>query len=160
MIDLKTRRVEFAGLTTNPDGRWMTQIARNLTDTGDGFLRGKQLLIMDRDTKFCREFQDTLASSGTEPLVLPPRSPNLNSYMERFFQSLKEEALSQMIFFREASLRAAVREFLAHYHAERNHQGLGNDLIEPGDEVGRTDGTVRCRKRLGGLLRYYHRDAA
>lgn len=160
VMDLKTRRVEFAGVTTNPDGRWMRQVARNLTDAGDGFLLGKKYVLMDRDTKFCREFREILESSGTEPLLLPPRSPNLNSYMERFFRSLKEEALSRMIFFSEAMLRAAVREYLAHYHAERNHQGLGNELIDPGDEVGTVAGKITCHKRLGGMLLYYYRDAA
>ena len=64
------------------------------------------------------------------------------------------------ISFGEASLRKALREFSRHYHAERNHQGLGNEIIEPGEEVGRESGQVRCRERLGGMLRYYHRDAA
>ena len=80
--------------------------------------------------------------------------------MERFFRSLKEESLSRMIFFGEIMLRNAVRQFLAHYHTERNHQGLDNQLIEPGEDVGRTLGEVKCSERLGGLLRYYYRDAA
>ena len=65
-----------------------------------------------------------------------------------------------MIFFGESSLRNAVREFLVHYHAERNHQGMGNRILVPGDEVGRANGDVECTERLGGLLRYYHREAA
>jgi len=65
-----------------------------------------------------------------------------------------------MIFFGENSLRNATREFLAHYHGERNHQGLDNRIIEPGEEVGRRTGEIECRERLGGLLRYYHRRAA
>ena len=117
-------------------------------------------MLMDRDTKFCREFREILESSGTRPLLLPPRSPNLNAYIERFIRSLKTESLDRMIFFNEASLRKAVRKYLAHYRVERNHQGLANELIEPADEVGRSDGKVNCRKRLGGMLRYYYRDAA
>ena len=65
-----------------------------------------------------------------------------------------------MIFFGEKSLRKGVTEYLEHYHGERNHQGLGNKLINPGDEVGRRKGDVVCRERLGGLLRYYYRQAA
>ena len=65
-----------------------------------------------------------------------------------------------MIFFGEHSLRKAVQEFLLYYHGERNHQGLGNKVIEPGEEVGQTHGEIECRERLGGLLRYYHRKAA
>ena len=93
-------------------------------------------------------------------LRLPPRSPNLNAHLERFMRSIKEECLSRLIFFGEQSLRKAVREFLAHYHAERNHQGLDNRLIEPGEEDGAIVGKIACRERLGGMLRYYYRDAA
>ncbi len=137
----------------------MTQIARNLTDY-EGFLLGKRYLLMDRDTKFSLAFRDVLKREGTEPLLLPPRSPNLNAYIERFMRSLKSEALSRMIFFGEKSLRQAVASFLEHYHGERNHQGLGNELIEPNDEVGQTSGEIECRERLGGMLKYYYREAA
>ena len=85
---------------------------------------------------------------------------NANAYIERFMKSLKSEALSRMIFFGEKSLRRAVTAFLEHYHTERNHHGLGTQLIEPGDEVGQGAGKIECRERLGGLLKYYHRDAA
>ena len=74
--------------------------------------------------------------------------------------SLKSEALSRMIFFGEKSLRRAVTAFFKHYHGERNHQGLDNQIIEPGDEVGQVVGNIECRERLGGMLRYYYRDAA
>ena len=60
-----------------------------------------------------------------------------------------------MIFFGESQLRRAVEQFIAHYHEERNHQGLGNQLIQPGESVGKADGEIRCRERLGGMLRYY-----
>ena len=83
-----------------------------------------------------------------------------NAHLERFFLSLKNETLDRMIFFGEKSLRHTVREFLVHYHQERNHQGLENKIIDPGDEVGRAEGDVDCGERLGGLLRYYHREAA
>ena len=75
-------------------------------------------------------------------------------------KSMKSECLNKMTFFGEASLRRALAEFAAHYHEERNHQGLGNELIEPCAEVGRAEGAVACRNRLGGLLRYYYRKAA
>jgi putative transposase len=88
------------------------------------------------------------------------KSPNLNAHQERFHRSLKEECLDRMIFFGEKSLRNAVREFLAHYHSERNHQGIGNQIIESGNEVGQAIGAIQCRERLGGMLKYYHRQAA
>lgn len=158
-MNLATRREYLAGVTVHPTGPWMRQIACNLTDCEDGCLNGSRYLLMDRDTKFTAEFVSLLQQSGIEPVKLPPRSPNLNAHQERFMRSIKEECLNRLIFFGENSLRRAVREYLAHYHAERNHQGLENQLIDPGDEVGRTTGTVQCRARLGGLLNYYHRAA-
>jgi transposase InsO family protein len=154
-----TRRVHFAGSTTNPDEQWMKQSARELTNTEDGFLTSKRFLLMDRDTKFCDSFRQILQDAGTEPVLLPPRSPNLNAHLERFFRSLKEECLDRMIFVGEETLRPAIRDFLCHYHVERNHQGLENQIIDPGPEVGLASGTIDCRERLGGLLNYYYRSA-
>ena len=138
----------------------MMQVGRNLTDPLDGFLRGKRFLILDRDKKFTTEFRNLLEQAGTDVIRLPYRSPNLNAYVERFVLSSKSECLERMIFFGEQSLRRAVVEFCRHYHAERNHQGLENALIEADERVGSLAGNVQCRKRLGGLLSYYHRDAA
>jgi putative transposase len=114
----------------------------------------------DRDTKFSTAFREILKSADVEPVILPPRSPNLNAHIERFMRSLKDECLNRMIFFGEYMLRNAVREYIAHYHTERNHQGLANKLIDPDPDVGKVPGTIECRERLGGLLRYYHRKAA
>ena len=126
----------------------------------DGFLLGKQYLIHDRGTKFTDAFDRLLRDSGVEPVLSPPRSPNLNAHCERFVRSIKEEALDRMIIMGEASLLRVLREYLAHFHAERNHQGLDNQLIAPEVEVGRQAGQVARRRRLGGLLSYYHREAA
>ncbi|HEX5446920.1 MAG TPA: integrase core domain-containing protein [Pirellulales bacterium] len=160
VMELKTRRVHLAGITMNPDEPWMQQVARNLTAFDDGALNGKKYLLMDRDTKFCEAFQSIIEQAGTECKLLPPRSPNLNAHLERFMRSIKDECLSRMIFFGGASLRKAVNQYLEHYHLERDHQGLEHKLIEPGAEVGQTAGTIECRERLGGILRYYHRKAA
>jgi len=159
-MELKTRRVHFAGCTTSPNETWMKQIARNLTDCGDGFLNGKCYLLMDRDGKFCPAFRDILKRTDVEPVRLPPKSPNLNSHLKRFMRSIKDEALQRGIFFGENSLRRATNAFLEHYHGERNHQGLDNKIIELGDEVGQSGGGIECRERLGGLLQYYYREAA
>ncbi|QDU92721.1 integrase core domain-containing protein [Lignipirellula cremea] len=115
---------------------------------------------MDRDTKFCRAFRHILKREDARPLLLPPRRPNLNAFIEPFMRSLKSEALSRMIFFGESSLRRAVSSFLEHYHGERNHQGLENKRIQPADEVGQLAGKIECQERLGGLLKYYQRNAA
>lgn len=160
VMQLKTRRVEIAGVTASPDSAWIRQIARNLTDPQDGFLRNSTHVLMDRDMKFAplREFLETCTE--IKPVLLPPRSPNCNAHVERLMRSLKKETLDRMIFFGDASLRKALSEFEAHYHAERNHQGLDNDLIDPDGDIGKTTGTIKCHERLGGLLRYYHRRAA
>ena len=115
---------------------------------------------MDRDAKFSEAFRVILEQAGVKAVRLPPCSPNLNPHLERFMRSIKEECLERMIFFGESSLLAANVSFLEHFHAERNHQGIGNLLIAPGEEVGRTTGKIACRERLGGLLRYYYREAA
>ena len=159
-MELATRRVHFAGLATNPDEGWMLQIARNVTDAEEGFPRGKKYLLMDRDAKFSQAFRVTLEQGGVEALRLPPRSPNLSPHIERFMRSVKEECLERMIFFGERALQSAATCFLEHFHAERNHQGIGNRLIAPGAEAGRTSGRIACHERLGGLLRYYYRKAA
>ena len=138
----------------------MKQIARNLTDVVDGFLNGIRYLIMDRDGKFSPAFRELIRYADCKPVRLPARSPNLNPHLERFHRSIKEEALNRMIFFGERSLRKVVASYLRHYHSERNHQGLGNTLIDPGEEVGLCSGDIATRERLGGLLRYYYRRAA
>ena len=130
-IELRRRRVDFAGMTPGPDDAWIRQIGRNFTDPVDGFLREKRFCLIDRDAKFTAAFRRILAGAGIEPVRLPPRSPNLNAWIERFMWSIKSECLSRMIFFGEDSLRRAVREYVALYHAERNHQGLGNATIAP-----------------------------
>jgi putative transposase len=130
-IDLSTRRVQVGGIASSANGLWMAQIARNLTDAVDGFFLGKRYLIHDRDPLYTREFLSMLGAAGIESVKLPPRSPNLNAYAERFVRTIKESCLEQMIFFGEGALRRAVQEFVAHYHLERNHQGLDNRLVTP-----------------------------
>ena len=138
----------------------MEQIGRNLTDGFDGFLLDLRFVIFDRDPLYSSAFRNVLKEAGIEAIRLPPRSPNLNAYAERFVRTIKETCLNRMIFFGEDSLRRAITEFLVHYHQERNHQGLGNRLIDPQHEIGSLEGAVACRERLGGVLRYYHRKAA
>jgi putative transposase len=159
VMKLKTRPVEIAGITSQPDEAWMTQIARNLTAAGDGFLRGMPHVILDRDPLYTAAFRRLLRDSGVKPLVLPAWSPNVNVFAERFVASAKSECLERMVLLGEGHLRAAVREFLGHHHKERPHQGLGNALITPKTTLIGT-GPVKCRERLGGLLKFYNREAA
>jgi transposase InsO family protein len=159
-IDLQTRRVEIAGIAQQPDGEWMKQIARNLTGADDGFLTGARYLIHDRDPLFTEAFKEILGSSGVKTMKLPARSPDLNAYAERFVRSIKSECLAQIIPLGERHLRTAVKEYTQHYHLERNHQGLENELIEVRRGAADVSGDVERRERLGGILNYYYRRAA
>lgn len=160
VMELATRRVHRAACTQTLGDDFMKQVARNLTDPFDGFLKDKRYVLTDRDSSFSFAFRSILKDADVEPVRLPARSPDLNSHIERFHLSIKSETLGRMIFFGGKMLRRAVSSYLDHYHEERNHQGFGNQIIEPGDEVGRDEGEIQCRERLGGLLRYYDRDAA
>ena len=104
-MHLATRRVRFVGCTPNPGGPWMAQTARELTNDEDGFLTAPVThVLMDRDTKFSAQFQAILKDAGAKPVLLPASSPNCNAHLERFFRSLKDEALDRMIFFGESAL--------------------------------------------------------
>jgi transposase InsO family protein len=160
VIDLASRRVHVAGIVREPYDEWMRQIARNLTDALDGFLLPHRYLIMDRAPVFTHGLRALLAGSGVKSVRLPARSPNLNAYAERFVRSIRDECLSKVVPLGERHLRELVHEFVAHYHGERNHQGLGNGLIEPSnDNAAATRPILRC-KRLGGLLNFYYRAVA
>ena len=160
LIDLSTQKVEIAGVAREANGLWMDQVARNLTDAAEGFLIGKRYLIHDRDPLFTEEFLKTLEASGIESVKLPPRSPNLNAHAERFVRTIKESCLERMILFGEGSLRRAIQEFVRHYHHEHNHQGLGNRLLVMPQTCAESSRAVQCHQRLGGMLKYYHRQAA
>jgi len=114
-IHLGSRKIHVAGITPHPDEAWMVQVARNVTMEEWGFLAPGQYLIHDRDTKFCAAFQHLIDEAGIERVVLPPRSPNLNAYAERWVRSVKEECLSRLILFGEDSLRHILNEYVDHY---------------------------------------------
>ena len=160
VISLADRVVQVLGVTAKPDESWILQIGRNLIDAERGALWGKRYLIIDRDTKYTDQFRRLVCEAGTEVIRLPPMSPNLNAYAERFVRSIKEECLNRMIFVGQASLRRAVCEFIEHYHAERNHQGLENRLIRGMPSVAVDKGAIHRRPRLGGMLNFYYRQAA
>jgi transposase InsO family protein len=182
-IHLASRKVHVAGVTPHPDARWMVQVARNVTMAEWGFLSRGQYLIHDRDGKYCPAFQRIIDDAGVTRVPLPPRSPDLNAYAERWVHSVKDEALSRLILFGERSLHYALTQYEDHYHTERPHQGQGNVVLMPAPAQGtgqkahegsplttpherggagslRGPVSIKCWERLGGLLKYYYRDAA
>jgi hypothetical protein len=147
-IHLASREVEIAGITAHPTQQWMKQMARNVTMEGAAPL------------ETVASFLAIIKSGGVKTLRLPAQSPNLNAYSERRVRSAKDECLSKLVLLGERSLRRAMREYVVHYHAERNHQGKSNILLFPQVTEIRCEKAVECRQPLGGLLRYYHREAA
>jgi putative transposase len=138
----------------------MMQMARNLADAEELFLRHSQFLLMDRDTKYSVTFRATLMRERVEAIRLPSRSPNLNAHAEGFVRSVKTECTGRMVFFSRSSLERALTHYAAHYHGERNHQGRQNRLLKCSDGPINLVGRVERRERLGGVLNFYHREAA
>ena len=159
VIQLKTRRVHMSTPTPNPNRVFMKQVALDLAAFDDSFLRGYSHLIIDRDSKYTTEFREILKENDVDVVPIPPKSPNCNPHAERFVRSVKEECLDRMILFGRSALERALREYRLYYLHERNHQGLGNQLLDPSPQDAHGP-NVQCRERLGGLLRYYYRTAA
>ena len=131
LMHLGSRKVHVAGVTPHPTALWMMQMARHVTMEEWGFLSPEQYLIHDRDGKDGPAFHQIIAVAGVKRVSLPARSPHLNAYAERWVRSVKEECLSQMILFGEASLRHALTQYAEHFHHEHNHQGKGTVLLFP-----------------------------
>jgi transposase InsO family protein len=158
VIDLASRRVQIVGSTPHPDARFMQQVVRTLTAAGEGLLVQHRVLICDRDTKWSRPVRVRLGEAGIRLVQTPYQAPNANAYAERFVRSIKEKCLNRIIPFGERHLRRTIAAYVEHYHLERNHQGLENELIA-GTLTPRPAGRVYRRPRLGGLLNYYERAA-
>jgi hypothetical protein len=153
-IDLATRRVQVLGTTSHPDDAFMHQVVRTLTMADANRHR---VLICDRDAKWSAVVRDRLDEAGTRVVQTPYQTPNANAFAQRFVRSIKEECLDWLIPLGERHFRRAVTEYVAHYHLERNHQGLENVLIDGTPASG--NGRVCRQPRLGGLLNYYRRAA-
>jgi putative transposase len=158
VIDLASRRVHIVGSTPRPNEVFMRQVGRTLTTADDGVLVGHRVLICDRDAKWSSPVRQCLGEAGIRVSQTPFQAPNANAYAERFVRSIKEECLSRVIPIGEHHLRRTIAEFVEHYHGERNHQGLDNELIA-GAPSGEDGHRIRRRQRLGGLLNYYCRAA-
>jgi putative transposase len=156
-IDLASRRVRILGSTPHPNNLFMRQVVRMATAADAGsFVAG--VWICDRDRKWSRDVHRLLKEAGIRVVVTPERAPNANAHAGRFVRSIKDECLDRIVPIGERHFRRAIAEFVEHYHRERNHQGLGNQLIAaaPGTDC---RGRVNRRSRLGGLLNYYQRAA-
>ena len=157
-LHLESRRIYLAGVTRHPDQQWMEQM---VTMEGAGFLASCRYLLHDRDSKFCASFRHLIEAGKVKALALPPHRPNLNAFAERWVRSVKEECLSKLILFGERSLKRALHHYEVHYHQERNHQGKDNLLLFPAPRrLTQRREKVRCRERLGGLLKFYESGAA
>jgi putative transposase len=158
VIDLASRRVHIVGSTPFPTDLFMRQVGRTLTVVDEGVLAGHRGLICDRDAKWSAPVRAPLGEAGVRVVQTPYKAPNANAHAERFVRSIKGECLHRVIPFGERHLRRTIAEYVEHYHRERNHQGIENELIARApatDHVGR----IRRRPRLGGLLNYYCRAA-
>jgi putative transposase len=159
VIELHSRRVQVLGSTPYPDEAFVIQCLRPVTGESDALLQRGRILVCDRDPKWSRAVEQWLCSAGVRVIRTPPGAPNCNAHAERFVRSVKEECLHRLVPLGERHLRLTLREFISHYHRERNHQGLANELID-GPAAERRSGAVRRRRRVGGILSYYYRSAA
>jgi len=158
-IHIQTRKIVLGGTSHSPNEAWMKQAARNLTGE-DGLIHNARFLLHDRDAKYSEGFDAIFVAADIEPVKLPPQSPNLNAFAERWVRSVKDEGLNPMILFGERSLRHVLREYLPHHRHERNHQGLDNVIPFPDERSEPAHGKIVKSERLGGLLNFYHRTAA
>jgi putative transposase len=131
---------------------------RGLLGESDALLRDGRILLCDRDPNGTAAMEEMLSTVGVRVVRTPPASPNCNAHAERFVRSIKEECLDRLVPLGEWHLRRLVRAYVTHYHAERNHQGIGNALIDrPPPQP--AAGPIRRRRRVGGILSYYYRAA-
>lgn len=159
-IHVSSRRIHVAGITPHPHGVWMAQQARNLCMFFEEQPHKPNVLLRDGDKKFTAQFDEILKDESHQVIRLPYRSPNLNAFAERWVQSVKYECLNHFMIFGESHLRHLIDEYVAHYHHERPHQGLGNKPISANTINAGADGSIHCRERLGGLLKHYYRNVA
>ena len=158
LLEVQSRRIQVIGCTPFPNEVVVIQCLRQVT--GDaGLLADGRLLICDRDPQWRSGVEEWLGTAGVRVVRTPPGAPNGNAHTERFVRSVQEECLNRLVPLGEQHLRRTLHEFAAHYHRERNHQGLANELIDhPPEQT--ASGAVRRRQRLGGILSFYDRSAA
>jgi hypothetical protein len=162
-IEVDTRRVHLAGITTNPNGLWVTQQARNLLLVLEERGRRVRVLVRDRDAKFCRGFDDMFCSEDAKVLVTPLQAPNANAHAERWIRTVRAECLDWLLIVGRGHLEEVLRVYVEHYNRHRAHRALQLKAPDPAAglpfvDEGR-DGGVHRRDLLGGLLHEYWRAA-
>ena len=153
-IELGTRRVHLAGITTNPDSAWVTQQARQFVcdlDENDAEFR---FLIRDRDSKYVNAFDNVFKSSDLHVIPTPVRTPN--AYAERWVRTVREECLDHLLIMNETHLHRVLKSYIAYYETARPHQGLGQKMPVPRQNDSNT-GPIRKREVLGGVINDYYR---
>jgi putative transposase len=152
-IELATRRVHLAGITSNPDGSWVTQQARNLLMQFEDEGLQPRFLIRDRDSKFTRDFDEVFRSQGIRVIKAPVRAPRARAHAERWIGSLRRECLDRLLIFRRRQLEGVMRVYAQHYNEHRPHRSLGQrpPLAQPPAAEQRGTGDVFALERLHRL---------
>lgn len=157
VIEVQTRVVHILGVTANPNGRWVTQVARNLTsDLEDGRFR---FLMRDRDTKFTADFDGVFASIGIEAIKTPFRVPRANAFAERFVRTVREGCLDHVLVVSRRHLEVVLGEYVRHYNHARPHRGLRLAEPVPCAVAAHAGSKVIRRNILGGVIHEYERAA-
>jgi putative transposase len=159
-VQVATRKVFLSPATLKPDGAWMAAQAQAFLEHIKAEGLPAKVLTHDRDAKFTEVFEGPLVAGGLEMIALVFRSPNLNAYVERFVQSIKQECLDKFIVFGLQHVDHLAREYVSYYHEERPHQAKGNQPLVAPSCTPVSEGEVVCSERLGGVLKHYHRKAA
>jgi transposase InsO family protein len=159
VIELEGRIVHLLGATTNPSGRWVTQVARNLAADLDDAGRRLRFLIRDRDAKFTAAFDQVFAAIGVETICTPVRSPRANAFAERWIRTVREECLDHILIWSRRHLESVLAEYVEHYNTARPHRGLRLDQPDPRRVATSGKHEVIRRNVLGGLIHEYERAA-
>jgi putative transposase len=158
-IEVGSRRVHFAGCTTNPNAAWVVQQARQMVWELAGRDRPIRFLIHDNDTSFLQAFDTVFRSAGMDVIPTPYRAPNAHAHAERWIRSVREECLNKLLIINQAHLRRVMQAFVAYHNTARPHQGIDQQIPIPGTAPIGT-GPVRRRNVLGGIIHEYYREAA
>lgn len=155
-IELGSRRVYFAGVTTNPNQIWITQQARQIVWALDDKGRSLKFLIHDNDTSFSKAFDAVFKSEGFHVIKTPFQAPNANAFAERWVRTVREECLDHILIINDAHLHRVLLEYVAYYNASRPHQGINQNIPIP-IAASLNTGRIQCRKVLGGIINDYYR---